>query len=32
METVCHGKQWSVLLSEQANGFIDGALPFLIGS
>ena len=32
METVCYGKQWSVLLSEQANGFIDGALPFLIGS
>lgn len=32
METVCEGKQWSVLLSEQANGFIDGALPFLIGA
>ncbi|MBR4772921.1 MAG: GNAT family N-acetyltransferase [Bacteroidales bacterium] len=32
METVCHGKQWDVLLSVQANGFIDGALPFLFGS
>ena len=32
METVCHGKRWDVLLSEQANGFIDGALPYLIGS
>ena len=32
MDTVCHGKQWDVLLAEQSNGFIDGALPYLIGN
>ena len=31
LETVCEGKQWNVLLAEQTNGFIDGALPYLIG-
>ena len=31
METVCEGKQWDVLLSEQ-NGRIAGAIPYLFGS
>lgn len=32
LDTVCHGKRWDVLLAEQDNGFIDGALPYLMGS
>lgn len=32
MEVVCEGKQWDVILSENKQGEIKGAMPYLIGS
>lgn len=31
METVCHGKQWDVLLAEDERGEIAAAMPYLFG-
>lgn len=31
MEAVCHGKEWDVLLSTDADGRVEAAMPYLTG-